>query len=291
MYNKRIKKKNKTKKRFGVNIKGGGNWTIIGDKIKDYAGNIIGYVTNKGLRFFGLQLKPINTDADNGKTDDLTKSLDTGLEKTSELVSGELNGLFNSKRFNKSVSNNMESGVEVMDGLNNTLENPVFQNKTEKTIENVAKISDKVITAIDKPLDKAIDKISDSATKAASGATAGIVKVGTDAMAAVPGVGAIMELGKIANDVTTSVSSVTEAASDASKTISTMVKETKENLNELENKKKEGEKVLNRTNDSMDKFNSSNNLQIPATEAQTAGRRKTLKKRKGKNKSYKISKF
>jgi uncharacterized protein Yka (UPF0111/DUF47 family) len=290
MYNKTSKKKNKTKKQR-QNINGGGaNWTIIGDKIKDYAGNIIGYVTNKGLRFFGVQLKPVKTDA-SGKPDPLSESLDKGLDKTSQLATGELNDLLNSKRFNNSVSKNMESGEKVMDGLNETLENPVFQDKTNKTIENVAKISEKVIKAIDKPLDKAIDKISDSATKAASGATAGLVKVGTDAMAAVPGVGAIMELGKIANDVSNSVSSVTGAASDASKSISTMVKETKENLNELEKKQEEGEKILNRANNSIDKFNSSNNLQIPATEAQTAGRRKTFKKRKGKNKSYKISKF
>ena len=276
MYNKtKRKKKNKTKKQIGQNIINGGgpDWTIIGNKIKDYAGDIIGYVTNKGLRFFGVQLKPIKTDA-SGKPDPLSESIDKGLDKTSALVSGELNDVLNSKRFNKSISENMESGEKIMDGLNETLENPVFQDKTNKTIENVAEISEKVINAIDKPLDKAIDKISDSATKAASGASAGIVKVGTDAMAAVPGVGAIVELGKIANDVSTSVSSVTEAASDASKTISTMVKETKDNLNNL---KKEKNKINERISGSLENF------EKPLENKQTAGqRKKTFKKRKNK---------
>jgi hypothetical protein len=58
----------------------------------------------------------------------------------------------------------------------------------------------------------------------------GIIKVVTDAMAAVPGLGALMEIGKIANDVSKAVRDAAEAGSNATTAASKAVFDVTENV-------------------------------------------------------------
>ena len=111
---------------------------------------------------------------------------------------------------------------------------------------------------MNEPINKAVEQLNEAGTKAASGAISGLVKVSTDALAAVPGVGAIIELGKIANDASAAVGDVAEAASDATTTISKIIEETSNNideeLNKLDEKKRQAKQIANRTNRTIETF-------------------------------------
>jgi hypothetical protein len=102
-----------------------------------------------------------------------------------------------------------------VDKFNETLNSPDFKDKIEETSEIAAKVVNKVVDNLDEPLEKFADKIGVASAQAASGVTSGVIKVVTDAAAAVPGVGAAVELGKIANDATASAASVVEAAKNS----------------------------------------------------------------------------
>jgi hypothetical protein len=106
-------------------------------------------------------------------------------------------------------------------------------------LENAAQYAEIALVAMDQPINKALDKLHEAGIKAAASSVSGVIKVGTDAMAAVPGVGAIVELGKVVNDVSTAVGNVVGAASDATNTVSKLVKETSNNINESVVKKRE----------------------------------------------------
>jgi ABC-type transporter Mla subunit MlaD len=110
-------------------------------------------------------------------------------------------------------------------------------------------------------------------------------------MAAVPGLGAVIEIGKMLNDGSKAASAVVEAGSEAVETASDAFVETTENvkqgLQELDEKKKMAEQISNRTTKSINDFENP----LPAT-AQAAGGRKTkrrLFKRKAKSKRVRFA--
>jgi hypothetical protein len=104
---------------------------------------------------------------------------------------------------------------------------------------------------LDEPLNKAVDELNEAGTKAASGAVSGLVKVGTDALAAVPGAGAIVEVGKIVNDASRAIGDVSSAASEATSTVSKVIEETSKNINEGIEKLEEKKEGLNSSMNSI----------------------------------------
>jgi hypothetical protein len=115
---------------------------------------------------------------------------------------------------------------------------------------------------MDEPVNKAMDNLNEAGTKATSGAVAGLIKVSTDAMAAVPGAGAIVEVGKMLNDGSKAVGDIVDAASNATETLSKIVTETSENIDKgLDNLEAKKQRVENLTGQ---KFN------IPITNASAA---------------------
>jgi len=108
-------------------------------------------------------------------------------------------------------------------------------------------------------------------------------------MAAVPGVGAVIEVGKMLNDGTKAASAVVEAGSEAVEAASDAFIETKENveqgLKELEEKKKLAEQISNRTTKSIDNFEN------PISTQMVGGRktRRRLFKRKAKSKRVRFA--
>jgi hypothetical protein len=147
------------------------------------------------------------------------------------------------------------------------------------------------VDAMNKPIDKAIDKFNQAGEEATSGILSGAIKVGTDALAAVPGAGAIVEMGKIINDTSKAVGSVVEAGSEAVSTASDLFTETNENIKkglaELEEKKKDALNIANRTNDSIHQFenpiSSINTKSILKNNQQVSSGGKTRKNYKFKN--------
>lgn len=330
---KRIRKnriKNKSRKHYGGSVevaknsefelshKSKGIFDIIGDKLSGYSGKAFDYVKDKGLRLAGLQ--PIKQQEISNSTQEVDQKIDeisdaaSGIvfdvknvvDKGSAAVISNINEVLGSQEvsesLNKSAEETSEIGEKLLENFNKSLSSPKMKEETKEALDNVAYYAEIAVDVLDKPINKAVDSLSEAGTKAASGAISGLIKVGTDAMAAVPGVGAVVELGKMANDATAAAGDVVEAASDATSTISKVVEETSKNidqgLDKFEEKKtymnglkelnKDGLNVTNRVNKSINEFE---NPVKTVPSVLTGGRktRRKLLKHKGKTKSVKFS--
>ena len=100
------------------------------------------------------------------------------------------------------------------------------------------------------------------------------------------------------NDVTRAAKDVVEAGTEATHIAAKVVEETSENINKgletLHEKKKEGMNIIDRTNNSLNKFQApllNQNIANPIPSAQTGGKksRRKLFKRKGKSKRVRFA--
>lgn len=275
---KRVKKnknrsKNRTKsiKYYGgaleveKNTNSKGIFTLIGDKLSNYTGKITNYIKDKGLRLAGLEpIKkedavplPIDTEVDQ-KMNELGSSA-SGLATS---VIGNVNEVLGSPQLQNSLNNTAsetaEIGTNLLENVNAKLSTPEFKEAATEAIDNVADYTNIIVKAIDEPLNNSIDTLNKAGTKAVSGIASGAIKVGTDVLAAVPGAGAIIELGKMANDASAAAGDVVEATSDATTAVANIVKETTENMEEgidnLKNKELEAKQIGGRINKSINLF-------------------------------------
>ena len=159
---------------------------------------------------------------------------------------------------NNTASETAEIGTNLLENVNEKLSTPQFKEAATKVIDNVADYTNIIVKAIDEPLNNSIDTLNEAGTKAMSGIASGAIKVGTDALAAVPGAGAVIELGKMANDASAAAGDVVEATSDATTAVANIVKETTENMKEgiddLKNKELEAKQIGGRINKSIHLF-------------------------------------
>jgi ABC-type transporter Mla subunit MlaD len=309
----RIKKK--TRKYYGgssseVNDKSKGIFDIFGDKLTDYSGKAFSYVKDKGLRLAGLQSikqsDTTNSTPEKNETSEAVSEIVTNVknvvDKGSSAVLDNINNMLAtpavSESLNEAAEQTVKVGEKLLGNFNETVSSPKMKEETKEALENISDYTSIVVDAIDEPLDKAIDSLNKSGTKAISGLGSGAVKVGTDMLAAVPGFGAIIELGKVANDASAAIGDVVEAASDATSTIAKVVDQTSKNidtgLDKLEDKKKslnelnkDGLNVSNRVNKSIDQFENPVKS-VPVLKGGRKTRRKLLK-RKGKKKSVRFA--
>lgn len=246
-----------------------GIFDILSEKIGNYAGDAFDYVKSKGLRLAGLQ--PIRIDENSSIN--ATKEVDANINKVSDAASGlvsgakqigsnivtvfdkgsaavveNINDVLGSKTVEKSVTDAAKEtaaiGEKLLENINEKISTPELKEETKKVLENAADYAEIAVEAMDEPINKAVDELNKAGTTAAAGIASGVVKVGTDALAAVPGVGAVIEVGKMANDASAAAGDVVKAASDASSTISRVVEETSKNIEEgLEKKELEGNDV------------------------------------------------
>ena len=130
------------------------------------------------------------------------------------------------------------------------------------------------------------------ATGKALGGIAGTgIKVATDMMAAVPYVGAVVEMGKIINDTSKGVSAVVEAGSEVAETSSDLVTDSIENFKDeykkaenLKSSISEKGKITNRVNDSINDFEETTKNPTEYLKGGGGKTRKRNLKRKGKSK-------
>lgn len=286
--NKKNKNK-KSKKYFGGDSnefeKSKGVFDIIGDKLSTYSGEAAKYVEDKGLRLLGLQPiqntenidNPSTNNIDNkiGEISDAATGVVSGIksvgsdivnvfDKGSSAIVGQINDVLESPKVGQSLNGALEEtaeiGTKLLQNFNEKIgNNPELKQQIELALDNASDYAEIAVDAMDEPINKAIDSLNEAGKKAAAGAVSGIVKVGTDALAAVPGAGAVIEVGKMANDASAAIGDVVESASQAASTLSKVVEETSKNLeegiNKLEEQKKEGMQIINRTNKSFDNFN------------------------------------
>jgi hypothetical protein len=144
-----------------------------------------------------------------------------------------------------------QQGEDYLGDFNNKINNPIFKKQANETLENVSDYMEMGLKAMDKPIDEAIVKLNDAGTKAASGTLSSAIKVGTDAIAAIPGIGAVVELGKIANDASKGISSLVDAGSQVSETVDDFFTDVNKNMDQLSQK---GGEIMERTIHSIDEF-------------------------------------
>jgi hypothetical protein len=281
---------------------------ILGDKISDVTSSVTNKAEDIGLNALGLE--KINKPDEESK---MTEKLDENLDKISDAASGVISDVGNVvNKASASVIDNInevlssptvsesvkEAGEEtaaitgkLAETFNDALDDPIVKAEVEQAIENAGQIGTVVAKAAEEPL-KEVARVSVSAgTDALSAASSGAVKVATDILASIPGIGAIFDIGKILNDGSKAASAMVEAGSEAVEAASDAFIETKENvekgLKELEEKKKMAEQISNRTTKSINQFEN------PLSKTtQSGGSKKTkrrLFKRKAKSKRVRFA--
>jgi ABC-type transporter Mla subunit MlaD len=269
---------------------------IATDKIGDATSVLVNKAENIGLNALGLErINNENIDKIGNNASGVVSDVGNVVNKTSAAVIDNVNNVLGSEAVSTSVQEAADQTAEITGKLaekfNNAMNNPEVKQQVQKAIENAAEIGTIVVKSSEKPFQEAVKVGVEAGTKALGAASAGIIKVGTDMMAAVPGLGAVIEVGKMLNDGSKAASAVVEAGSEAAATASDAFIETSENvkqgLKQLEEKKKIAEQISNRTTKTISQFE--NPLQ---TTTQTAGGRKTkrrLFKRKAKSKRVRFS--
>jgi len=283
--NNKIQKKSKTRKYFKKNFeKSKGIFDVIGNKLSNYSKDTSNYLTEKGLHLLGL--KKINNEVEGKINNELEGENDSNIlsnvnaigknivnvaDKTSAALIEQVNDVLESPKVMNSINDATEEtvdiGKKILGNVNENLNNPQLKKETEVVMDNVGEYADIVVKSLDKPIDDAIDALNKSGTKATSGVVSGAIKVGTDALAAVPFLGAVVGLGKITNDVSTAIGKVVEAGSEASTTISNVIDESTKNieanLNKVKNEtdltkfkniNKDNKKISSRIDKSLDEF-------------------------------------
>jgi len=300
-----------------------GVFDILGDKIADYSGDVAGYVGDKALRLVGLQTissqneKETETENETSSTEKISNvvsgfasqaesvgaSFVNLVNKTTGALIGQINGVLESPKVNQSViqaaKETVKTLTELLTKFNKATNNPEFKAAVELSLNNAADYANIFVEATNEPVNNAIDNLRDSGVKAASGVASGAIKVATDAAAAVPYAGAIIDIGKMINDSTAAFGKVIEAGSETVETLSAVLGKISKNLrhgidklNSLQNKateltdgvgnfKKLTKDKLNiskRINSSIDNFE--NPLKTTDSVAAAGGGYKTKTKRK-----------
>jgi len=322
-----------------MNDKKEGVIDIIKNKAGDFAENTGNFLKDKTLRLFGLQPINENENEynqDNADSQQINKTVDSTVNKFSNETSGilsdvqdivsdvktvgkdvvnvfnkgsaavigNINAVLESPKIEKSVteaaSETATIGANLLEKFNQNLNTPEFKEATRESLDNISDYAEIGVKALNAPLDNAIDEFNEAGTKAAAGVATGVIKVGTDALGAVPGIGAIVDVGKMINDSTRAASTVVEAGSDAAETASELFIQTnegiKQGIKELEEKKNEAMNIANRTTDSINQFQNPSldfsNSNSNNTSSKVGGGKKTKKrllKRKAKSKRVRFA--
>lgn len=285
-----------------------GVFDIVGERLKQWGSTSAEYLKNVALKSAGL--KEIN-DVPDTKTEETPPGI---INKAPEIASnisatviGSMNTALNNPEVKNSVTETAKETAEIatkfLETFNNELSTPKMKEEVKEALDNAGEYAVIAGEALKKPLEVAGERINEAVVLGASGVASGAVKVATDAAAAIPGVGAVVEVGKIINDSSAAIGDVVEAGTDIASTVSELVVNTNDNITEgIENLnaiKKEGNNIAERTGASVESFNDSSknrNLSsvVPSilkTENKIGGRktRRKLLKRKGKSKRVRFA--
>lgn len=292
-------KQNKTFKRGGAADERQGIFDLLGDKISNIASSAAKTVADASLKIAGLERidKNIQVDGNLEKNVDgaseILSNVENIADKTGAVIIDNFNDFLGSNAIKQTTAQSAKDTAEIVkesaEVFNEALNDPVVKAELEEAVEKAGEVGAVLVKAAEKPFEEVVDVAAKAIPKATGAALSGAIKVGTDAMAAVPGVGAVIEVGKMLNDGTKAASAVVEAGSEAVEAASDAFVETKANvergLKELEEKKKLAEQISNRTTRSIDNFENPISTQI-------VGGRKTrrrLFKRKAKSKRVRFA--
>lgn len=280
---------------------------IVGSKIGEKTDDITNYLTTKTARLLGY--KPIDEEKETGQAidDAVAPVLEKGASMLEEGASalGEgaalvdqgaatavqgINEILDAPQTEMAVQEAAEATKEITEDLlenfNKPFEDPNFKKEVKEAADNAAVGATIVLNALDKPIDMAIDKTNKSMVKIGEAVAAGSVKVATDALASVPGFGAIFDIGRMINDGSRAAASVVEAGSEIIETGSDLVTASIDSVeNAMEDYKnlgstiKEKSNIQNRIDKSINDFTKPN---YPKSIIGGKTRKRLFKKRNGK---------
>ena len=216
-----------------------GLFGLISPKLSTYASNITNFAKEKGLRLIGLQSIPPDDEAAAAAAATAAATAAAADEKP--LSAEDAHRLKEFKTIENAIGNivsdTVKSTSNVLRDVNAKISTPEFKKEAEFALDNAAEIATMGVRAFEQPLNESIDVLSESGEKLVAGVSSGAIKVMTDVAAAVPYVGTVVELGKIANDASATIADVMDATSSATKAVSTVIQKTnsnfEQNMNEL----------------------------------------------------------
>jgi hypothetical protein len=239
-----------------------GIFDVIGDKLSGYTSSMFNYGKEKGLRLLGLQtINPAEVTEDTNKINESVTNATEGIskigsdvvnvfDKGSAAIINNVNDVLGSEivngSFKEAAKDIGETSAKILHNFNEALSTPEFKEETKVAMDNAAEIAEIFIEAADKPINKAVDVLNEAGEKAASGIASGSVKAASSAAGAIPFYGSIINIGKMANDITSAAQNVVKSSNTATEAVLKAIKETNENINEgLENLEKTKHKVEN----------------------------------------------
>jgi hypothetical protein len=240
--------------------------------ILDMVGNTISgatsFIADNGLSLVGLE-RIGNSEQEPSRVVSDAKNF---ANKASVAVVNNINKVLGSEAVSQTVEqagrNTALITEKLAENFNRAMEDPVLKAKVKKAIENAGEIGGVVVKAAEEPLKKLARVSGKAATTAFGAASSGAIKVGTDMLGAIPGVGGIIEIGKMINDGSKAASAIVEAGSEAVEVASDTFIDTTENvkkeLKDLEEQKKMSQEISNRTNESIKTFENPQQLQVQA---------------------------
>ena len=228
---------------------------IVKDKIGELASSASSSIEDTGLKIIGLERINNVTNAETATNANVSPSI---IDKTGAKVIDHLNDVLESKPIQETTSVAAKKTADIIskasETFNNELDNPIVKENIKKSIEHAGELTSVFMDAVKEPTEKLVDIAADSVTRISSAALSGAITMGTDALAATPVAGAVINVMKMLNDGTKAASSIVEAGSEITSAASQAIIETKENMDGFSKQKQMGGKIMNRVTSSIKQF-------------------------------------
>lgn len=303
-------RKNRTIKVGGDNIpklqeKREGLLDIVGDKIYNTASSVGEKALDTGLNIVGLERKDKKIDETESKIDEnlekmgntatgIISNVSNVVDKTGAALIENVNEVLGSNIVKETTAEAAENTAELIkegaEKFNEAINDPIVKAEVVEAIDNAADIATIGIKSFEKPVDELTDVAAKSFQKGQTALAEGAVKTGAAIVAALPGIGGLIDLAMAFNSASRAGKAVAEASSETIEALSDAIIDTKnsfqDGMKELEEKKKLANQISNRTTKSINQFEN------PILKANQTGGKKTKRsflKRKAKSKRVKFA--
>lgn len=231
---------------------------MISKNVGEAASKVVNNAENIGLQSLGLQKIQDIQDVSNASSNVFKNHLNQASENVLTNVNEVLGSSVVSEKVKEAGRETAEITGKLAETFNRAMDDPVVKAEVTEAIERAGEIGTVVAKASEEPVKEMTRVGVEAGTKALGAASAGVIKVGTDILGAIPGIGSIIDIGKMMNDGSKAASAVIEAGTDVVETASDAYMDTskkvKEGLQELEEKKKLSQQIMNRTSRTINQF-------------------------------------
>ncbi|MFY7730791.1 MAG: hypothetical protein ACOVRN_14815 [Flavobacterium sp.] len=255
-------KRQKTQSQYGGFSEHEGIVDKVGNRLYNVASSAAQTAVDAGLKIAGLERIGAHSIGDASHNHDTSFTVPDFLDRTGASILGNINEALGSNAAKQSTEEAARTTARlVREGaatFNAALNDPIVKAELEQAIEHAGEIGSVIVKAAEKPFNEAVEVAAQAAPKITSAAVSGAIKVGTDAVAAVPFLGAVVDAGKMLNDGSKAASAMVSAGTEAIDAASDAFLETKASvergLQALKEKKRMAEQIVNRTTRSIRDF-------------------------------------